>query len=510
MQLTTQSRVTSPDFPGDRDRPESWPGEPGEILRETPDRRVYRTVLGGERVVIKEFFPTSLRRRLRKYAQTEAERALAAATRGIPVVEPLAWARLGDGRQVLVLRDEVDARPLKEIILDGSVRGWERHELAQRSGELFAHLQNEGFRHKDPHPGNVLVRPDGSLLFSDAYSLEPGDYPRLTDRADDLARFALFAFKHCSRIDLLLFWGAYGRASGFAPEELEEFRTEVLRRVPGAFRKLARTRARKVRRKGRPFAYASWSGTVTGEIEDEQLQRIITRATHLSEGDDILKSSPTCWTFLFEEDWVVKAYQPKKAGRGLRDFFQGTRAERAVERAQAFFHRGLETPEVAAYLVDGTVPDRSSLVQQRVRDAKPADEVLPTLEPLRAREAAALVGRTLRRMHDWGLRNRDLKRDNLWLTPDGEKVIFLDLDGTRQTRSGTVDWEKRAQDLAHFDGSVLDRNAVPTGLRLRALDAYVGGELPPEVNLRSFVRKVARLAEESRERRLQRRAESVA
>jgi tRNA A-37 threonylcarbamoyl transferase component Bud32 len=459
-------------------------------------------------VVVKEFFPVSLRRRLRKYARTESERALAASARGIPIVEPLAWARLRDGRQLLILKDEVGARPLKEIILDGSVSGAERHQLAQRVGELFARLQNEGFRHTDPHPGNILVRPDGSVLFSDAFALEAGDYPRLGDRAEDLARFALYPFKHCSRIDLLLFWGAYGRTSGFAPAELEEFRNDVLQRVPGAFRRLVRTRARKTRRKGRPFRYATWAGSVPGDIEDEQLQRIVTRATHLSDGPDILKSSPTCWTFAFEEDWVVKAYQPKKAGRGLRDLFQGTRAQRAVERSEAFFRRGLVTAKVIAYLEDGAVPDRSILVQERVCDAKPADEVLPDLDPLKAREAAALIGRTLRRMHDWGLRNRDLKRDNLWLTLDGEGVIFLDLDGVRQTRSGTVDWEKRAQDLAHFDGSILDRNAVPTGLRLRALDAYIGANLPANLNLRAFVRKVAQLAQTSRERRLQRRAES--
>ena len=55
---------------------------------------------------------------------------------------------------------------------------------------------------------------------------------------------------------------------------------------------------------------------------------------------------------------------------------------------------------------------------------------------------------------------------------------------------------------------MLDRAAVPTGLRLRALDAYIGSDLPGNLNLRAFVRKVARLARTSRERRIERQQES--
>lgn len=164
MQLAERARVTSADFAGDPRRPSQWIAHRGELLRELPGRRVFRAEIGGQRVVVKEFTPRRLRHWLRRYAETEADNALAVARRGVPVVEPLACARLADGRQILVLREEPGARSLQDIVLGGALRGGPRHELAKRVGELMARMQNAGIRHRDPHAGNVLVRPDGAVL----------------------------------------------------------------------------------------------------------------------------------------------------------------------------------------------------------------------------------------------------------------------------------------------------------------------------------------------------------
>jgi hypothetical protein len=103
-------------------------------------------------------------------------------------------------------------------------------------------------------------------------------------------------------------------------------------------------------------------------------------------------------------------------------------------------------------------------------------------------------------MHDRGLRHRDLKKDNVVVAADGE-FVFLDLDGVRQRRRA-VAWERRAEDLARLAGSLLDLGRVPTGLRLRALDAYLGGCTPPGFAPGGFARLVIRLAAEARARRL--------
>lgn len=46
--------------------------------------------------------------------------------------------------------------------------GLDRRRLAQLGAEAYLHqLLNDGFFHADPHPGNIAVNPDGSLIFYD-------------------------------------------------------------------------------------------------------------------------------------------------------------------------------------------------------------------------------------------------------------------------------------------------------------------------------------------------------
>ena len=122
---------------------------------------------------------------------------------------------------------------------------------------------------------------------------------------------------------------------------------------------------------------------------------------------------------------------------------------------------------------------------------------MPGLTARQSHETATRIGRTLRRMHDWGLRHRDLKHDNILLTDDGSEIRFLDLDGIRQT-PGQLDWQRRARDLGNLAGSILDRNRVPTGMRLRALDAYLAGDVPPGFAPGEFVQRVTEHAARER------------
>lgn len=505
MQLAGYARVTSSDFRGDPSRPESWLDRRGDILREMPGRRVFRADISGQPVVIKEFTPKGLRHWFRSYAATEAENALALRARGVAVVEPLAVARLRDGRQLVVLREEEGALSLHHLVLGGALRGRARHDLARRVGELFAHLQNAGVRNRDPHAGNVLVRPDGSVLFADALGLEPGDYLSPAERADALAAFALFFETHGNAVDRLLFWGAYGRAAACTPEELEDLRRRVIARIPAAFRRLVRTRSRRRRRLALRAVAGSFEGRAFGDIDQALLEDAARFAARLEEGPRVLKKSPTAWTFAVGEDFVAKAYLPKKATRPLKDLLCGTRAERSMVAEEALFHRGLRGAAVVAALRDRDMPGRSLLVMRREKEALPIEEALAGLPPAAARGTARQLGRTLRRMHDRGLRHRDLKKDNLLVAPGGGDFVFLDLDGVRET-GRAVDWELRARDLATLAGSLLDFRRVPTGLRLRALDAYLGDETPPGYGPGAFVRLVLRLASEARARRAARYA----
>jgi len=521
VQLAESSRVTTPDFPANPQRPSTWIAQRGEVLRELPGRCVFRARLGtpdGPRIVVKEYTPRKLRHWFRGYAETEAEHAIAVRARGIPVVEPLGYARLADGRQILVLREEEGARDLQSLYLSGELRGGARHQLARKTGELWARLQNAGIRHTDPHAGNILVLPDDELMLADAWDLHPGDYLRPQERAKALADFALFFLTHGNMVDLLLFWGAYGRTSELMPDDLEDLRQRVLDLIPNAFRRLSGMRARKVRRAGRNVQIDRWSGYVVRELPDGLLEEIAKTAACLTFGPNVLKKSPTAWTLTAERDgkkFVVKVYLPKKASRALRDLIQGTRADRAVNAAEAFFHRGLQTPPIYAVLRDREVIGRSVLVMEYVSDAAPLDDLVPDMTVARTRAVARDLGRTLRRMHDWGLRHRDLKRDNVLLersvVSDGTAgLIFLDMDGVRQTRKGKLDWDRRARDLAVLDGSILERAVVPTGMRLRVLDAYLDGETPPGFEPGAFALEVMRRSQEAATRHREKQAEALA
>jgi len=508
VQLAGYSRVTAEDFPGDPSRPATWIEHPGATLRELPSRKVFRAKIAGRPVVIKLFTPRKLRHWLRSYAGAEANNAIAVRERGVDVVEPLAHARLPDGRQVLVLREVTGASTLKELVLSGALTGRARHVLARQMGVLFARMHNAGIQHRGPHAGNVLVKPDLTLLLADARDLRLGDYLSSAGRAKSLAVFGLFFLTHATLRDMLLFWGAYGRTSGFEPGELERLRGMVVDRFPDAFRRLAGRRARKVRRLGRPVKAGPFRGFATDALPREAVARIAERAAGIGKenGADLLKRSPTACTFRHEGEYVAKLYLPKKATRPLRDLFCGTRADRAVEAAEALRHRGLMGPEVLAVLRDGAIPTRSLLVMRKVAGAVPLEQALEHASPRAARAIAEALGRTLRRMHDWGLRQRDLKKDNLLCRTDTARpeFVFLDLDGVSQTRNGPLDWGRRAKDLGTLAGSLLDRHRVPTGLRLRALDAYLKGETPPGHAPGEFARRVAERADACRKRRLER------
>ena len=142
VQLAESSRVIGPNFPANPQRPSTWISQRGEVLRELPGRCVFRARLGtpdGPRIVVKEYTPRKLRHWLRTalggYAETEAEHALAVRARGLPVVEPLGYARLADGRQILVLREEEGARDLQSLFLSGDLRGGHRHGSRDPSRE---------------------------------------------------------------------------------------------------------------------------------------------------------------------------------------------------------------------------------------------------------------------------------------------------------------------------------------------------------------------------------------
>ena len=75
------------------------------------------------------------------------------------------------GLQPVILMDWVDAKPMKKYIADNLSRPSALESLARAFLEMTRELHEQGISHGDLQHGNILVRPDGSLVLVDYDSL---------------------------------------------------------------------------------------------------------------------------------------------------------------------------------------------------------------------------------------------------------------------------------------------------------------------------------------------------
>ena len=75
------------------------------------------------------------------------------------------------GPQPVILMDWVDAKPMKKYIADNLSRPAALESLAQAFLIMTGELHEQGISHGDLQHGNILVRPDGSLVLVDYDSL---------------------------------------------------------------------------------------------------------------------------------------------------------------------------------------------------------------------------------------------------------------------------------------------------------------------------------------------------
>ncbi len=94
--------------------------------------------------------------------------------------------------------------------------GLDRKELAQRGARAYLHqLLDNGFFHADPHPGNIAVSPDGSLIFYDFGMM--GQVQAIT-REKLLETFFGVAQKDADRVvESLVALGALSRSDDMGP-----------------------------------------------------------------------------------------------------------------------------------------------------------------------------------------------------------------------------------------------------------------------------------------------------
>ncbi len=366
-------------------------------------------------------------------AVRELRNLLAARGRGLPCVEPIAagtyWGSFG-ARSFLLTRSEPGA-PL--------ARGPLAPDVAQRAGQLLRRAHDAGLHARDLHPENMLQRPDGSLLLLDLTSAALANPLEHAERARALAFFAA---------------GLDGGMTDPLAEPLAE--------GYGASDSLCALAARAGRRL-RHRGLSAFGRRAQRPCRDTEVQRSRTEQWFWHRPAAGLRAAARA---------LLDAPPPavKRGRRGsvhLGDALvlkeRTAAAARRLFRA-AYWLRYAGVPH-ATPVVLHVARGRGRVVSERLPWPTLADELERGLSAADVVRAAAALGDAIGRLHGHGLRNRDLKLDNLVRDPHTSHVLQIDLDGVR--RKAPIDTRGQAADLGRLLAAFRAAGA-PGGMRALA------------------------------------------
>jgi ubiquinone biosynthesis protein len=128
------------------------------------DRRLGQRILVDVRSLVAEF-ETVIRRELDYNAEAEHARRFAANFADTPVVIPKVYLELSTSH-ILTLQyvEGTRFRDIRPLLLTPSER---RRVASMGADAIFRMAFEDGFFHGDPHPGNLLLTPDGDLALLD-------------------------------------------------------------------------------------------------------------------------------------------------------------------------------------------------------------------------------------------------------------------------------------------------------------------------------------------------------
>lgn len=408
----------------------TWSQHGLELCKERTVRSVLRGPLGGVDVHVKVFRADTLADRARDKlrrgrGEHEAKNLARAAALGLPVVEAL-----GSGIAT-------DAGELRSFLVTRTVAGALPFTFAQpaavqhRVGALLRRVHDLGLDLDDLHPGNLVIDDHGQPWLLDLTSLQHAGTLSLRRRAAGLARF-------CQHLDAGALDPAaselrsgYLAAGATLPATLARELTLATHRwrahALAAFgRRCARScRHTEVppRRRGQPRWL--WHRLVPGDVAALRTQ---------------------CLAFVGGEP------EPLRRGRRGAVWLTGELAVKQRDRGAArtlwrssywLLFAGVAAPAPVALCL---LTARGLVFTQRLTGPSLAAELAAGSVDVAA--AAASLGRNVGRLHAHGLRNRDLKFDNLIRDPDRGEVCMVDLDGVR--RASTTDTRGLGADLGRL------------------------------------------------------------
>jgi tRNA A-37 threonylcarbamoyl transferase component Bud32 len=408
-----------------------WEQHGFERIKERTVRSVFRGRLGGVPVHVKVFRADKLADRARDAVRTprgerEAANLLKARVLGLPAVEPLAYGIAVDRdqqRSFVVTRTADEAAQFTFAAPADALR---------RTGQLLRRIHDSGVRPADLHQGNLLLDAGVHPILLDLTSVRHGGEPSLAERANGLAVF-------CQQLDggaldpaareLL---GAYLAAGPSLPTDLRGELVLATRRWRARALLAFGRRAERdclhtevmSRRRGQP----QWFWRREAANADVRAR---------------------C------EEIAASPGEPLRQGRRgavwLTDDLACKRRERGA--ARRLWHAGYWLSFAGVPIADPVAlclrHDAGLVFARRAPGRTLADELAAgAADATAVATAARELGRSVGRLHAHGLRNRDLKFENLVRDPASGVIRAVDLDGVR--RGAANDHRGQGRDLGRL------------------------------------------------------------
>lgn len=399
----------------------------------------------------------------------EANNLLRARALDLPVAEPLACGSFqaeGRGTQSFLVTRTIPAAAPFAFDLDP--------ESLRHTGRLLRRMHDRGFLPGDLHPGNVVVDHRGLPWMLDLASVQHGGEPSLQRRAEALATF-------CQPLDAgplderaQPFLVAYLTAGRELPEEF----SAALAQAARAFRRRALVDFG--RRSSRPCRHTAVPERRRGQVRWQlhQLEDEVEREDLHAQCREFVAAPPRA-----DKEgrrgavWLLPEIAVKERDQGA--------ARKLFAAAYWLLYAKVPQPEPVAiatsassgYVFARRLPLPSIAVELENGSLRGADLLA----------AARALGDAVGRLHAHGLRNRDLKFENLVRDPDGGRVCMVDLDGVR--RKGPDDTRGQGADLGRLAAAF-----VAAGLP--------GGRAAFTAFVRAYLTSRRRLLQPAKSRRL--------
>jgi len=442
-------------------------GDAGQIVKESPAKRVTLHHVGGRAFYVKRYRNDAVPLRGAKFffkpshSRREWHLALEIQRRGVPLVRHLAygerWAVTGLCESLLIT-EAFDGQSLLEFPDRGA------SETQAALGRLVRQMHNRGVVQFDLAP-NILVRARPlELRRVDVHHAQVKDALSDEERLDNLAWLN----------SLLPLGEAFFTAYGWRGEQVRR----TLQRSVEVRRAFLRRRARRCLKRNAEFAPRDIGG-LRWQVRLPRLSPVV--ETVLREPDhflatraEILKPGRSS-TVGKADDLVLKRYNLRKFENLFKDLFRPSKARRAFHKAYHLELVGVSTARPIATADRRWLRwlGRSYFLMEEIPGAKDLGQWHGDTAP-----AIHRVAELVARLHNEGFRHRDLKETNLVFDRE-QRVFLLDLEGLEFP--GVVSPTRAGADLARLlrgmernfsaaaRGALLDRYCALRGVDRRTL-----------------------------------------